>query len=102
MSEVGEDDVFNEEIVVERKFTKKDIETLLMNKSPRLQLETLKGSFSEVWKFCGVALVDGKKTGFAACRTCDCAVYKYDSTQGTASLRNHVAKYCKTVVPGRR
>ena len=91
-----EDDVFVVEDgnIKEKTFSKQEIEHLLQSKSARVTLEQLKGSFSEVWQYMGVVLVDGKETGFAACRTCSAKVFKFVKGSGVSHLRNHVAKFC--------
>ena len=86
--------------VPEKRFSKQEIENLLLAKSARVSLQQLKGSFSEVWKFIGVVLVDEKMTGFAACRTCTAKVFKYEKGGGVSHLRKHVSDYCGSVNVG--
>jgi hypothetical protein len=96
MEEDTVDDVFVVEDgnVPEKTYSKIEIEALLIQRSARVKLEQLKGSFSEVWKYVGVVLVDGKPTGFAACRKCPDKVFKYERGGGISHLRTHVKSYC--------
>lgn len=98
METLGEDNVFVVEDgnVPEKLYSKHEIESLLQTKNPRVKLEQLKGSFSEVWRYKGVVLVDGKSTGFTACRTCTAKVFKYEKSSGVSHLRNHVKSFCGT------
>ena len=96
MEPLGDDSVFVVEDghVPEKIYSRQEIEGLLQTKNPRIKLEQLKGSYSEVWRYIGVVLVDGKTTGFAACRNCTAKVFKYEQGGGVTHLRNHVKLYC--------
>lgn len=94
MEAIVEDSVFVVEdgTIQEKIFTRQEIEILLQTRNPRVKLEQLKGSFSEVWRYMGV--VQSKQ--LSVC-TADLRPFSVFSCEGMSAYSQHLinmgAKY---------
>ncbi|RWS11066.1 hypothetical protein B4U79_13468 [Dinothrombium tinctorium] len=71
----------------QEKLTKSDVDNLLIAKSPRIELVTVRGK-SEVWQKFSRIRVDGKEVEFVACNRCR-STLTFKPTSGTNGMRSH-------------